>query len=115
MRRSTERFLVTHVGSLPRPDDIVQMVTVEGRETADPEARRSAVKTAVADIVEQQVAHGIDVVNDGEMGKESYATYVRERLAGLDGEGEQSVAHYDVAEFPGFAAKLKRSASRCSS
>jgi 5-methyltetrahydropteroyltriglutamate--homocysteine methyltransferase len=67
MRRSTERFLTTHTGSLPRPDDLVQTMFAreEGRAVDEP-ALKARVRMAVAELVEKQAAAGIEVINDGE-------------------------------------------------
>ena len=81
MKRSIDRILTTHTGSLPRPDDLVDLLYAE---QADPAALEQRVARAVAESVKQQVAAGLDVVNDGEMGKVSYATYVADRLTGYD-------------------------------
>jgi 5-methyltetrahydropteroyltriglutamate--homocysteine methyltransferase len=74
MKTSTERILTTHTGSLPRPASLT--------DRADPEEVRAAVEETVA----RQRDAGIDIVNDGEVSKPSYATYVTERLSGFDGE-----------------------------
>ena len=79
MKRSTERILTTHAGSLPRPADLLDMMTASDRGALDARVRR-----AVADAVAQQTATGLDVVNDGEMSKPSFVTYVQERLAGFE-------------------------------
>lgn len=85
MKRSTDRILTTHAGSLPRPDDLLQMIRgkVAGRPIDDG-AFAACVRRAVGDIVRRQVECGIDIVNDGEMGKPSFLTYVGERLAGFE-------------------------------
>jgi 5-methyltetrahydropteroyltriglutamate--homocysteine methyltransferase len=81
MRRSHDRILTTHTGSLPRPGGAALPGTPElGGETADPEVVREATK----EIVAHQVEVGIDVVNDGEMSKPSYSTYVVDRLTGFE-------------------------------
>ena len=100
MRRSTERFLITHTGSLPRPDDLIRMMFArEEGVPVDPAGLAARVRTAVADVVAKQVASGIDLVNDGEMSKPSYATYVKDRLAGFGGTGNTFV-YQDLADFP---------------
>ena len=84
MQRSTHGFLTTHTGSLPRPADLVQlMYAKEEGQPVDPAALAARVHSAVAEIVQRQVRAGITVVNDGEMSKPSYATYVKDRLAGF--------------------------------
>ena len=87
MIRSSERFLTTHTGSLPRPDDLVRMMFAkeEGVPVEEP-ALAARVRTAVGEVIAKQVEAGIDIVNDGEMSKPSYATYIKDRLAGFGGE-----------------------------
>lgn len=111
MKRSTERILTTHAGSLPRPDDLREMLVAkeEGRPY-DKEAFAQRVRSAVAEVVERQIASGIDIVNDGEESKRSFTTYARERLAGLEtrpagpGEGFQRIFGRDIQEFPEYFA-----------
>ena len=84
MKLSTDRILTTHVGSLPRPPDLLAML--EARETGqgfDEAAFEARLARAVREIVEQQVACGIDSVCDGEQSKISYTFYVRHRLSGI--------------------------------
>jgi len=100
MKRSTERFLTTHTGSLPRPDDLVRMMYAkEGGVPVDRAGLAARVRAAVAEVVEKQVAAGIDLVNDGEMSKPSYATYIKDRLDGFGGTGNTFV-YQDLAAFP---------------
>ncbi len=100
MPRSTERFLTTHTGSLPRPDDLIRMMYAKESDVpVDPAALAARVKTAVAEVVKKQADAGIDLINDGEMSKPSYATYVKDRLAGFGGTGNTFV-YQDLAEFP---------------
>jgi 5-methyltetrahydropteroyltriglutamate--homocysteine methyltransferase len=85
MQLSTDRILTTHVGSLPRPDDLFELMLAKmDGEPVDETAYAERVRRAVADVVKQQVATGLDVVNDGEMGKPSFITYATQRLAGLE-------------------------------
>jgi 5-methyltetrahydropteroyltriglutamate--homocysteine methyltransferase len=106
MRRSTERFLTSHAGSLPRPDDLVRaMFAKEEGVPVDPAALAAAVRAAVADIVARQVAAGIDVVNDGEMSKPSYATYVKDRLDGFGGTSHP-LQYQDLVDFPELARRV---------
>jgi 5-methyltetrahydropteroyltriglutamate--homocysteine methyltransferase len=80
-----ERILTTHTGSLPRPDDLIEVLYKEANgETVDRDALQRRVRSAVEDVVRQQLDTGIDIVNDGEMGKVSYSTYVTQRLTGYD-------------------------------
>jgi len=100
MMRSTERFLTTHTGSLPRPDDLIRMMYAkEEGVPVDPVALAARVRLAVAEIVRKQADAGIDLVNDGELSKPSYATYVKDRLAGFGGTGNTFV-YQDLADFP---------------
>ena len=106
MKRSTERFLTTHTGSLPRPDDLVRMMYAkeEGAPT-DASALAEHVRAAVAEVVRKQRDAGVDIVNDGEMSKPSYATYIKDRLAGFGGTGNTFV-YQDLAEFPRLARRV---------
>src|SRR5487761_2744967 len=90
MQRSTERILTTHVGSLARPPGLLEtMREKEHGRPYDAAAFDQQVRDAVRDVVRRQVAAGLDVVTDGEQGKVSFLTYVKERLAGFDQvEGE---------------------------
>ena len=100
MQRSTERFLTTHTGSLPRPDDLIRtMYAKEEGVPVDSAALGKRVREAVAEVVKKQVEAGIDLVNDGEMSKPSYATYIKDRLGGFGGAGNTFV-YQDLAEFP---------------
>lgn len=106
MKRSTERFLTTHTGSLPRPDDLIRMMYAkEEGVPVDASALALRVRAAVAEVVQKQIAAGIDVVNDGEMSKPSYATYVKDRLTGFGGAGNTFV-YQDLVEFPNLAKRV---------
>src|ERR1043166_7903731 len=84
MQRSQNRILTTHVGSLPRPADLLSMVRARASGGAVDEASYGArLRGAVADIVQRQIDCGIDIVNDGEMSKQSFLTYVGERFGGF--------------------------------
>jgi 5-methyltetrahydropteroyltriglutamate--homocysteine methyltransferase len=85
MQRSTERILTTHVGSLPRPPDLLEMINAkeEGR-AFDLSRYRARVKNAVREAVEKQAAAGIDISADGEMGRVGFIPYVNERLSGIE-------------------------------
>lgn len=101
MKRSTERFLTTHTGSLPRPDALVRMMFAQEAGVAlDQAALRAEVRTAVDDVVRKQAESGIDIVNDGEASKPGYATYVKDRLTGFDGETPPLGAFPDLEDFP---------------
>ncbi|MGA8447545.1 MAG: hypothetical protein WB766_20530, partial [Roseiarcus sp.] len=86
MPHSVDRFLTTHTGSLPRPDDLIAMMYAkeEGR-AVDREALARRIGSAVGEVVAKQRKAGLDIVNDGEMSKPSYATYVKDRLSGFGG------------------------------
>src|SRR5471032_280677 len=100
MQRSTDCFLTTHTGSLPRPDDLIRtMYAKEEDVPVDPAALAARVRTAVAEVVQKQAAAGIDLINDGEMSKPSYATYIKDRLNGFGGLGNTFV-YQDLSEFP---------------
>jgi 5-methyltetrahydropteroyltriglutamate--homocysteine methyltransferase len=103
MKRSTERTLTTHTGSLPRPDNL--LTALEAQEAARASDIAATVTRAVADIVRKQVETGVDVVNDGEMSKPSYATYVKDRLSGFDGEAAPMTIA-DFADFPEYGERF---------
>ena len=106
MKRSTERFLTTHTGSLPRPDDLIRMMYAkEEGVPVDRAALAARIRSAVAEVVSKQAEAGIDLVNDGEMSKPSYATYVKDRLAGFGGTGNTFV-YQDLADFPNLAKRV---------
>lgn len=106
MHRSTERFLTTHTGSLPRPDELTRMMFAkEEGVPVDPAALARRVRDAVGEIVHRQAAAGIDIVNDGEMSKPSYATYIKDRLGGFGGTS-QSFVYQDLVEFPDLARRV---------
>lgn len=108
MRRSTDRILTTHVGSLPRPKGVSDMLFArEAGEAVDPGLFDAAVATAVQDVVAQQKRVGIDVPSDGEMSKISYATYIAERLTGFEGDSPRRVPA-DLAAIPAYAGKLAK-------
>ena len=107
MQRSTERILTTHAGSLPRPRDLLGLVRSRARgERIDETAFQARLRQAVGEIVRKQAALGIDVVDDGEFGKPSFVTYVRERLGGLSRqEGERQspwIRSREAISFPEF-------------
>jgi 5-methyltetrahydropteroyltriglutamate--homocysteine methyltransferase len=110
MQRSTDRILTTHAGSLPRPASLLPLVLAQEHgeivETAQLEAE---VRSAVQETVRKQLDAGVDILNDGEVSKPSYATYVKDRLTGFGGEGsiqEVAAAVIDLTEFPDFAEQM---------
>jgi 5-methyltetrahydropteroyltriglutamate--homocysteine methyltransferase len=106
MQRSTERFLTTHTGSLPRPDDLIRMMFAkEEGVPVDTAALGARIRSAVAEVVSKQIEAGLAVVNDGEMSKPSYATYVKDRLRGFGGESHP-LQYRDLVDFPGMAKRV---------
>ncbi len=101
MKRSTQRILTTHTGSLPRPPDLI--LAVAGRDQrevrAQPDFERQ-VQAAVADAVRKQAATGVDIINDGEMSKSGFQTYVTERITGLDGPSRPQPPWIETHLFP---------------
>jgi 5-methyltetrahydropteroyltriglutamate--homocysteine methyltransferase len=112
MQASNERILTTHTGSLPRPPAMLDLLKArDAGEAVDPAAFDAAVRSAVRDVVQRQVACGIDVVNDGEMAKMAYSTYVKDRLTGFNGIGNSPVP-LDVQDFPGFQQRFYAQSGR---
>ena len=102
MEQSTERILTTHVGSLPRNQAVTDGIFgIEQGADVDLDAHAANVAAAVDEVVARQVAVGVDVVSDGEMSKLSYATYIKDRITGFDGDSERR-APADLEEFPSF-------------
>ena len=112
MKRSAERILTTHAGSLARPAALRALLSArDAGESVDEAALDAQVRDAVRDVVQQQVAAGIDIVNDGEESKLNFTTYARERLGGVVMRqlqpGERVLAQIygrDAAEFPEYFA-----------
>ena len=103
---STHRFLTTHTGSLPRPDDLVSiMYAKEEGQNIDHAELGERIHAAVAEVVAKQRKAGIDIINDGEVSKPSYATYVKDRLSGFGGTGNTFV-YQDLVEFPNLAKRV---------
>src|SRR5215468_7940978 len=106
MKQSTERFLTTHTGSLPRPDDLIRMMFAkEEGVPVDGAALAARVRAAVAEVVRKQVEAGVDIVDDGEMSKPSYATYPKDRLSGFEG-ASHPLQYRDLVDFPGMAKRV---------
>jgi 5-methyltetrahydropteroyltriglutamate--homocysteine methyltransferase len=118
--RSTERFLTTHAGSLPRPEELTKFMFAKAEGVpVDAAALAARAKSAVGEMVERQVQAGIDIVNDGEMSKPSYATYVKDRLTGFGGTSRVP-GYQDLIGFPGMQKRVfadpgraRRSAPAC--
>ncbi|MDG2261789.1 MAG: cobalamin-independent methionine synthase II family protein [Actinomycetota bacterium] len=115
------RILTTHTGSLPRPDDLIALMWArEDGDDVDPDALDTRIASAVDEVVGKQATAGIDIVNDGEMSKPSYATYVKDRLAGFEGDSIQDYFFEDLVDYPrsaeivaGNPGRRKRSAPAC--
>ena len=102
MKLSTDRILTTHVGSLPRPDALAELLIAREAGTAiDETTFARLVREAVHDVVRRQVAAGIDIVSDGEMAKMSYSTYIKDRCSGFSGDSPRRPPA-DLARFPAF-------------
>jgi 5-methyltetrahydropteroyltriglutamate--homocysteine methyltransferase len=84
MKRSEDRILTTHVGSIPRPKAMLDMANMRSGPPKDPAAYAEVVRSSVLDIVKRQAAAGVDIINDGEYGKSSWANYVLERMTGFE-------------------------------
>jgi len=103
---SAERFLTTHTGSLPRPPDLVRMMFAKEESVpVDPAALGARIRAAVAEVVRKQVEAGVAIVNDGEMSKPSYATYVKDRLNGFGG-ASHPLQYRDLVDFPEMAKRV---------
>ncbi|HWD60735.1 MAG TPA: cobalamin-independent methionine synthase II family protein [Stellaceae bacterium] len=108
MKTSTDRILTTHVGSLPRPAALREMLVRKDKgEAYDKAELERATKQAVADIVRRQVEAGVDIVDDGEMSKPGYSTYIADRLTGFSGH-EPSKPRLDTGPYPNFNAAYAR-------
>jgi 5-methyltetrahydropteroyltriglutamate--homocysteine methyltransferase len=84
MKRSDERILTTHVGSLPRPKAMLELASMTSGPPKDLAQYRELMRREVADVVKKQAAVGLDIINDGEFGKSNWANYVLERVSGFD-------------------------------
>jgi 5-methyltetrahydropteroyltriglutamate--homocysteine methyltransferase len=107
MKRSTDRILTTHVGSLPRPADLLTLANSEKRDDAPYERR---LKEAVSEVVDQQVDHGLDIIDDGEFAKPDFVGYINSRLAGFSpGGGEGGgFALRDARFFPDYYEEVRQ-------
>jgi 5-methyltetrahydropteroyltriglutamate--homocysteine methyltransferase len=111
MKRSTDRILTTHVGSLPRPQALLDMNAAKARGIArDAETDAELLRKSIAEVVKRQTNIGIDIVDDGEFSKPSFVTYIRSRLGGLREVGGTRVNPWgtsrDARDFPTFYKKL---------
>jgi 5-methyltetrahydropteroyltriglutamate--homocysteine methyltransferase len=111
MKRSIERILTTHTGSLPRTAKVIELLLAEQRNRGARKAEfKAAVGEAIARVVQKQIESGIDVINDGEQGRTDYTVHVLDRLAGFDGESAPPLSTGDP-EFPELAQLLRHFAS----
>ena len=114
MKKSQSKILTTHTGSLPRSPHLQDLLRErEEKRVSDYEAFASGIQDGVSEVVARQQSVGIDVVNDGEQGRSQYATYVKERLTGFEGERiTRARPRLDDADFPEFAATQTHISSR---
>lgn len=109
MRTSTDRILTTHVGSLPRGAHVAEgLFAIDADKTIDLEQHQAAVKREVGEVVQRQVDSGVDIVSDGEISKISYATYIKHRITGFEGDSPRKPPR-DLEDFSGFMARLASS------
>src|ERR1700689_1549240 len=106
MEVSKDRILTTHVGSLPRPQDVFDVLFAQDRgEAIDAAHFEDVVSKAVSEVVRLQVESGIDIIDDGEMSKISYAKYIRHRLTGFEGDSSRPTPK-DLDEYPEYRDRL---------
>jgi 5-methyltetrahydropteroyltriglutamate--homocysteine methyltransferase len=106
MKLSTDRILTTHVGSLPRSQEVVDLLFAQDRgEVVDEAQFNEVMRRAVAATVSHQAEVGVDVVSDGETSKISYATYIRHRLTGFEGDSARPTPK-DLDDFPEYRDRL---------
>lgn len=107
MKQSNERILTTHVGSMPRPQYVVDQLFAQDRgEDYDPQAFDEVMTRAVEEVAQKQVDSGVDIISDGEMSKISYATYIRHRLTGFEVDEVPRATPKDLDDFPAFKQRL---------
>ncbi len=110
MRLSTDRILTTHVGSLPRPQAVVDMLFAEdGGESYDRAEYHATMRSAIQDSILKQANAGVDIPSDGEMSKISYATYIRHRLSGFEIDEMPRATPKDLDDYPDFKQRLAES------
>ena len=101
MQHNTDRILTTHAGSLPRPRSLTTLHTTRyAGATIDQAALEQAVEEATRTIIAKQIEVGIDIVNNGELGRESFFTYVQHRMTGFGGAGSRPIMA-DLTRYPG--------------
>jgi 5-methyltetrahydropteroyltriglutamate--homocysteine methyltransferase len=105
LQASSERILVTHVGSLPRSQAVTDVLFARDRGGADVAGGGATIAEAVREVVRRQVEAGVDVVSDGEMSKITYATYIKDRITGFAGDTPREPGQ-DLVEFPRILKRL---------
>lgn len=108
MKASSERILITHVGSLPRSQAVTDVLFARDRGETSDAAANATITAAVREVVRKQVEAGVDVVSDGEMSKITYATYIKDRITGFAGDTPREPGQ-DLVEFPRILKKLAES------
>ena len=109
MKLSEDRILTTHVGSLPRSEKVFKLVFAkEDGKNLDKKEYDEVIAEAVKTVVKKQEEVGIDVVSDGEQSKISYATYIKDRLNGFEGDSPRQIPK-DLEEFPTFSSRTSKS------
>src|SRR5215218_8166641 len=106
MPRSTDRILTTHAGSLPRPDDVIELIWagIDEDRPVDQQALDERLEQAVPEVVRKQREAGVDIVSDGELSKPGFSNYINDRFTGFEGRAEFQAD--DVADFPNLAMRL---------
>lgn len=107
MKHSAERILTTHVGSMPRPQAVVDQLFAQDRsEGYQPDTFDEVMTRAVKEVVQKQVASGVDIISDGEMSKISYATYIRHRLTGFEIAEVPRATPRDLDDYPAYRDRI---------
>ena len=107
MKTSTDRILTTHVGSMPRPQVVVDQLFAQDQGQAYDQAEFDQVmQRAVREVAAKQVAAGVDIISDGEMSKISYATYIRHRFTGFEIDEVPRATPKDLDDFPAYKQRL---------
>jgi 5-methyltetrahydropteroyltriglutamate--homocysteine methyltransferase len=111
MQHSTDRILTTHAGSLPRPESLIALHTAKyaGRTVEEAEAAQ-AVEEGIRAIIARQIDAGIDIINNGELGRESFFTYVQHRMTGFGGTGTRPIMA-DLSRYPGSLERRRQAMS----
>ena len=113
MTTSKDRILTTHVGSLPRPDALADLLIArENGEAVDDKLFEDTVEAAVTDAVKTQVDAGIDLVSDGEMSKIGFSTYIKDRCSGFSGDSPR-LPPGDLEVFPEYMAQAAAQNQAC--